>query len=55
MDYSLNCKECEYISGEVKCNQCYSDYFLADGKCIKSCSEGCSNCIYNNGKWKIYL
>ena len=45
------CKECEYISGEKKCTECYSDYFLVDGQCINSCSGGCSNCIYNNGKW----
>ena len=24
---------------------------MADGKCIYSCSEGCSNCVNNNGKY----
>ena len=48
---SLNCKECEYISGEIKCTECYSYAFLADGKCITSCSGGCSRCNYIDGKW----
>ena len=50
-NYTLDCKECEYESGNIKCTECNSDSFLANGQCIKSCSGGCSRCNYNNGKW----
>ena len=45
-----NCKDCEYFSGEINCTSCYSDYFLADGKCIDSC-RNCLNCVYRTGRY----
>ena len=46
-----NCIECEYISGEIQCLSCDSHSFLADGKCIISCTENCLNCSFENEKY----
>ena len=48
---SNNCKECEYISGEVRCTECGLDSVLVNGKCIASCSFACKNCSYENEKY----
>ena len=48
-----NCTECDYISEEIICTSCNSFTFLADGKCINSCTENCLNCSFENENEKL--
>ena len=48
-----NCTECYRNSEEIICTSCNSFTFLADGKCINSCTENCLNCAYENENEKL--
>ena len=48
-----NCSECEVVSGEVKCTNCFYDNFLVNGSCISSCDYNtCLNCVYDYDNYK---
>ena len=42
-----NCKECDLISGQLKCTFCQEGYTLINNTCFKNCDKGCSNCSFD--------